>query len=217
MAELNFSGKTLPVEPVAAAATTPKSAPPREEPAPAPEPTAPEATSAGRKPFFKWLVSSPAGVIGLGLTGVGVGGGIGLAIASKKSYDNADSVAAQITHAASQDSMMQNPNTRDLCNDPSAWLMKQANPPTDISGRASQYDAACSKYQDNVHNGDQLKTWSTVGFVVGGAAAVGTVIFYFVDPGAKESSREARGERRRVTLVPSVGPGQTGLTVIGSF
>src|SRR6478735_9185620 len=217
MAELNFSGKTLPVEPVAAAATTPKSAPPREEPAPAPEPTAPAATSAGRKPFFKWLVSSPAGVIGLGLTGVGVGGGIGLAIASKKSYDNADSVAAQITHAASQDSMMQNPNTRDLCNDPHAWLVKK-NFMGDIAGRSSQYNAACAKYQDNVSNGDQMKTWSTVGFVVGGVAAAGTVIFYFVDPGAKESSgNEARRDQRRVSLVPSVGPGHTGLTVMGSF
>lgn len=219
MAELNFSGKTPPAEPVAAAASATKSPPPREEPAPAPEATPSEPASAGRKPFFKWLVTSPAGVIGLGLTGVGVGGGIGLAVASKKSYDNADSVAAQITHAAAQDSMMQSPNTRDLCNDPSAWLMKQANPPADVAGRASQYNAACAKYQDNVHNGDQLKTWSTVGFVVGGVAAVGTVIFYFVDPGAKESSSGSEGKReqRRVALVPSVGPGQTGLTVIGTF
>ena len=216
MADLSFAPKNLPAEPAVAAASANKNAPPREAAPPAPEPEPPH-TSAGRKPFFKWLVTSPAGVVGLGLTGVGVGGGIGLAVASKKSYDNADSVAAQITHAAAQDSMMQNPDTRDLCNDPHAWLVKK-NFMGDIAGRSSQYNAACAKYQDNVSNGDQMKTWSTVGFVVGGVAAAGTVIFYFVDPGAKESSgNEARREQRRVSLVPSVGPGHTGLTVMGSF
>lgn len=218
MADLSFAPKTVPAAPAAAAASPGKSAPAAEEPAPAPEPEQPETPSAGRKPFFKWLVSSPIGVVGLGLTGVGVGGGIGLAVASKKSYDNADSVAAQITHAASQDSMMANPDTRDLCSNPSAWLMRQPNPPSDIAGRAGQYDAACSKYQDNVHSGDQMKTWSTVGFVVGGVAAVSTVVLYFVDPNARESSGgDARGARRRLAIVPSVGPAQTGLTVMGSF
>ena len=135
-------------------------------------------------------MSSPVGIVGLGLTGVGLGGGIGLAIASKKSYDNADSVAAQITTHAAQDSMMANPDTSDLCANPSSWLMERrvpANASPDLATRSGQYSAACSKYQDNVNSGDKLKTWSTVGFVVGGVAAVGTVIYYFVDPNAKES------------------------------
>ncbi|HEX2673180.1 MAG TPA: hypothetical protein VHM25_20005 [Polyangiaceae bacterium] len=220
LAELSFAPKTLPAQPAVAAtnANANKGAPSTEEPAPPPEPEQPAAPSAGRKPFFKWLVTSPVGVVGLSLTGVGVGGGIGLAVASKKSYDNADSIAAQITHAASQDSMMANPDTRDLCNNPSSWLMKQPSPPSDISARAGQYNAACSKYQDNVHSGDQMKTWSTVGFVVGGVAAVGTVILYFVDPNARVSTEaEARRERQRLAIVPSVGPAQTGLTVMGSF
>jgi hypothetical protein len=217
MADLSFAPKTLPAEPAVAVAGANKTAP-KEEPAPPPEPEQPTPSSGHRKPFFKWLVTSPFGVVGLGLTGVGVGGGIGLAVASKKSYDNADSVAAQITHAAAQDSMMANPDTGTLCTNPSAWLMKQASPPMDIAARAGQYNAACSKYQDNVHSGDQMKTWSTVGFVVGGVAAVSTVILYFVDPNAREnSSGEARSQQKRLALVPSVGPAQTGLTVVGSF
>jgi len=49
-------------------------------------------------------------------------------------------------------------------------------------------------------------------------AAVGTVIYYFVDPNAKEdSANAARGQQRRIAIVPSIGPAQTGLTVIGSF
>jgi len=218
MADLSFGSKPLPAAPAIAAAGANQKPAPSAEPAPPPELEQPAAPSPGRKPFFKWLVTSPVGVVGLSLTGVGVGGGIGLAVASKKSYDNADSVAAQITHAASQDSMMANPDTRDLCNDPSSWLMKQASPPSDIAARTGQYDAACSKYRDNVNSGDQLKTWSTVGFVVGGVAAVSTVILYFVDPAARlDSGAEARREQKRLAIVPSVGPGQTGLTVIGSF
>ncbi|HYP78120.1 MAG TPA: hypothetical protein VER12_19240 [Polyangiaceae bacterium] len=216
MAELSFTPKVQPTEPPGPTpGSTASVAAGQDRPEAEPEQSPP---SAGRKPFFKWLVGSPVGVFGLGLTGVGVGGGIGLAIASKKSYDNADSIAAQITHAAAQDSMMANPDTRDLCSNPSAWLMKQPSPPADLAARSNQYDSACSKYQDTVSNGDHLKTWSTVGFVVGGVAAVGTVIFYFVDPNAKESSGgEAKRQQRRVAIVPSIGPGQTGLTVVGSF
>ena len=218
MADLSFAPKVLPAEPVAASASA---AVPPAEAAPAPEAERPEPSS-GRKPFFKWLVSSPVGIVGLGLTGVGLGGGIGLAVASKKSYDNADSVASQITTHAAQDSMMPNPDTSDLCANPSKWLM-DANYPSnaspDLATRSGQYSAACSKYQDNVNSGDKLKTWSTVGFVVSGAAAVGTVIFYLVDPNAKEASATGARpvERRRIALVPSVSPAHASLTVVGSF
>jgi hypothetical protein len=218
-ADLNFAQKAPPVAAVAPVPSAAPSAPVAEEP-PAPEADHPE-PSAGRKPFFKWLVTSPVGIVGVGLTGVGLGGGIGLAIASKKSYDNADSVAAQITSTAAKDSMMANPDTRELCVSPSSWLMKMGYPDNampSLAARSKQYSAACSKYQDNVDSGDKLKTWSTVGFVVGGVAAVGTVIYYFVDPNAREGGGNAAGpERRRVSIVPSIGPAQTGLTVIGSF
>ena len=220
MAELNFAPKTVPADAVAAGASANVRAPGADQP---PEPLADQPQpSAGRKPFFKWLVSSPVGLVGVGLTGVGLGSGIGLAIASKKSYDNADSVASQITTHAAQDSMMPNPDTSDLCANPSKWLMDANYPPNaspDLATRSGQYSAACSKYQDNVNSGDKLKTWSTVGFVVSGAAAVGTVIFYLVDPNAKEASATGARpvERRRIALVPSVSPAHASLTVVGSF
>ena len=123
-----------------------------------------------------------------------------MAIASKKSYDNADSVASQINDPRCTRQHDGACRTRaNLCNDPSKWLNGNgypANKTPDLATRSSQYGNACSKYQDNVSNGDKLKTWSTVGFVVGGVAAVGTVIYYFVDPNAKEaSSSEARRRR----------------------
>jgi len=206
---------------------TPKVAPAAAPPsAPAPEAgtsaeAGPPAESGGRKPFFKWLVGSPVGLVGLGLTGVGVGGGIGFALASHKSCSNSDSVANQIKQAAVADTGSSMPDTMNLCNDPTAWLngigYDTSNKTPSLAQRASEYSSACSKYPDNVHKGDTFKTLSTVGFVVGGVAAVGTIVYYFVDPQAKEASGEASTHRRRVAFVPSVSPGQTSLTLLGSF
>ena len=215
-ADLKFAPKPQP---------TPAAAPPpvaaEEAVEPEAEPAQPDEPHAGRKPFFKWLFTSPVGLVGVGLTGVGVGGGIGLAIASKKSYKDADSVASEITNAAALDSGMATPNTSGLCTNPAGWLGTQPQrpmTPAGIAKRTSDYENACSKYQDNVSTGDRMKTLSTVGFVVGGVAAVGTIIYYFVDPNAREGgASEARSRQRRIALIPSVGPAQTGLTVVGSF
>ena len=189
-------------------------------------PQEPPPPSGGRKPFFKWLVSSPVGIVGLGLTGVGLGGGIGFALASKKDYDNADSVASQITQAAALDVKAShappNTDTGGLCVSPSAWMNKigytmDPNAVPNFATRLHDYTNACSKYQTNVHNGDTMKTVATVGFVVAGVAAVGTVVYYFVDPGAKRATESARATGPRVSLVPSVGPGERGLSLVGSF
>jgi hypothetical protein len=218
------AGKQLKANLTLTPKVAPAAAPPAETPAPeaatSPEPE-PPAEGGGRKPFFKWLVASPVGFVGLGLTGVGLGGGIGFAVASRKSYSNSDSVANQIKQAAVADSGSSKPDTTNLCNNPTKWLndigYSNSGKTPDISQRASEYSNACAKYPDNVHKGDTFKTLSTVGFVVGGVAAIGTIVYYFVDPRAKEASSEASTQRRRVAIVPSVGPGQTGLTVLGSF
>ncbi len=213
-ATLNFATKPAPV-------VAPIPSNPDQPEAPA-EPDQPSEPSAGRKPFFKWLVSSPVGVVGLGLTGVGLGVGVGGALASNHAYNNADSIAEQIKKNAAADSNQAAPDTSSLCNDPSSWLTShdyvQNMKTPDLATRTGEYKNACSKYPDNVNHGDTLKTVATVGFVVGGVAAVGTIIYYFIDPSAKEdSAKEAHEPRRRIAIVPTVGPSQSGLTVMGSF
>jgi hypothetical protein len=216
-ANLNFTPK--PVR-VAAPVVAP---PPSDSAEPPPEPEAPVEPGAGRKPFFKWLVSSPVGVVGLGLTGVGLGVGIGGALASSHSYNNADSIADQIKKNAAADSSQASPDTSSLCSDPESWLTSRGygtNRTPDLATRVGQYQNACAKYPDNVNRGDTLKTVATVGFVVGGVAAVGTIVYYFIDPSARESAKDAKdaeAARRRIAIVPTVGPTQSGLTVIGSF
>lgn len=210
-AELEFGAKPEPA-PAPAAATSEEAAP---------EPISSE--GGGRKPFFKWLVTSPVGIVGLGLTAVGgIGGGV-FALVSKKSYSNADSVASQITDTARLDSVnAPGMSTSGLCVAPLNWLTQAhyADPAMKITPaqRADQYQSACSKYQDDVHNGDTMKTVATVGFVVAGVAAVGTVVYYFIDPNAKEGKESSKaGPRPSLALVPSVGPGVNGLTLVGSF
>ena len=195
---------------------------PSEASEPPPEPEAPVEPGAGRKPFFKWLVGSPVGVVGLGLTGVGLGVGVGGALASNHSYNNADSIANQIKKYAAADSSQASPDTSSLCSDPQSWLTQRGyltNMKTpDLATRVGEYKNACAKYPDNVNSGDTLKTVATVGFIVGGVAAVGTIVYYFIDPNARESNvKDARAQRRRLAIVPTVGPAHSGLTVMGSF
>jgi hypothetical protein len=215
-ANLSFAPKPVGVAPPVVAPQ------PSDTSEPAPEPDAPFEPGAGRKPFFKWLVSSPVGVVGLGLTGVGLGVGIGGALASNHSYNNADSIAEQIKKNAAADSNQASPDTSSLCSDPGSWLTDRGyvtNMKTPaLATRIGEYKNACSKYPDNVNKGDTLKTVATVGFVVGGVAAVGTIVYYFIDPNAREgSAKDARAQRRRIAIVPTLGPAQSGLSVLGTF
>jgi len=227
--EAHKEGRTASVQITAVAGKNPDAdlhfapkAAPKAAPAEATEPVeAPaEPKHGSRKSFFGWLGSSPVGLVGLGLTGVGLGSGVGFALASNHAYSNADAVAAKISSTAAGDNHAPPPlDTRGLCTDPSTWLMNAGYvpSPTSLSDRAGQYANACSKYHDNVHSGDTYKTVSTVSFVVAGVAAVGTIIYYFVDPNAETPAESARTSAPRVSVVPTMGPGERGLSVVGSF
>jgi hypothetical protein len=193
-----------------------KAAPPEEEQAPSkPEPAekpaeaaAPASPGSGhhRIGFFEWAANSPVAWVGGGLTAVGIGGGIGFAVGAKRNYDNADSIAAQITKATIADNLLK----EGACTEARFSMLSLQ--------RASEYRVACGKYKDYVANGDTMKTLSIVGWIVAGAAAVGTGVLYAVDGFAPNDAAKAR-EPRRATAV--VGPWLTGtergLFVMGQF
>jgi hypothetical protein len=127
---------------------------------------------------------------------LGLAGGIGFAIASNQSYDNADNVANAIRVEADK-----------------RGIDGPCGPPPQVP-----FGDACQKYDDNVETGDSQKTLSIVSFVVAGVAAGGTVIYYFIDTGGRKETVDHKPEpRRRVGVVPVTGPEYSGLSLVGQF
>lgn len=179
-----------------------------------------------RKGFFPWLVSTPGAMIGVGLAGVGLIGGGAFALGSKSAYDAADSVAAGIEdNAIHKDGKINpvtmRPDSKGACVNPAGWLKNSSTVwegamDAEISDRAGQYADNCTKYTDNVKSGDTYKTLAIVGFAVGGAAVVGTVIYYIVD--SKEPGEaSSRPKQRKVVFAPVYQPGFAGGIVSGRF
>jgi len=205
------------------AGAPPAPRPPSTEVAPPPPPETeppPVVESHGsRKPFFRWVASTPGALVGVGLTGAGLIGGGAFSFGSKAAYDAADSVADKVANQALADGK---PERRGACVEPEAWLAKtkiwggtSADQVSAREGRAGEYQSNCDKYQNNVKSGDTLKTLAIVSFAVAGAAAVTTVVYYFVD--SKETGEQARRTAPRVTLLPVYQPGFAGGFVTGSF
>ncbi len=157
-------------------------------------------TSGSREPFLKWAAHNKLAWVGGGVTVVGLGAGIGFALASHSAYGSADDVAAKIKADFAQTHPGENP--AGLCNNPSL---------------ASRYGNACKQYQDNVNTGDTDKTLSVVGFVLAGVAAGGTVVYYFVDSKKKPADSAAADNGVRAAFVPIVAPSVGGLGVVGTF
>ena len=176
-----------------------------------------------RRAFFPWLTHTPGAMIGVGLTGAGLIGGGAFALGSKSSYDAAASVASGIEKQA-VDVDLKNTGKRGACTDPENWLQFQTDSPkkelyavaANRQTRAAQYVANCNKYTSNVKSGDTFKTLAIVSFAVAGAAAVGTIIYYFADSKQVESAA-ARASKRRVMVLPIYQPGLAGGLVSGTF
>jgi PEGA domain len=191
--------------------------------APSPEEEKPEREREG---FVPWLTSTPGAMIGAGLTGVGLIGGGAFALGSKSAYDAADSVAAQIKEKAELTDgkrVAGQINGQGACLDPESWLSTsdrwgtQRADVTDAQrkDRAAQYVDNCNKYSDNVSSGDTFKKLAIVSFAVAGAAAVGTIVYYFVDSDTKPVDQASRGPR--LVVLPIYQPGFAGGLISGSF
>lgn len=158
-----------------------------------------------------WFATHPVAWLTTGLAVGGIGGGIAFSLASKSSYAHADETAVLIENEAKKD--MEPPTG--ICTR-IGDISAQRGP-----ARANDYKHACDIYKDNVNNGDAMKIASIVGFSLGGAAAVGTVIYYVVDTSHSDDSdavaAKSRAPVEHVTVTPSVGPSYAGLSVSGSF
>lgn len=155
-------------------------------------------TSGPREPFIHWATRNKLAWVGGGVTVLGLGVGIGFALGSQSAYSNADTVASQIGAQAAKDGY----NTAGLC----------SHPPT------TDYQGACQLYEDDRNKGDSQKTVATVGFILAGAAAAGTVVYYFIDSKPKKSATGATPPHGlRAGILPIAGPTEQGLGVVGEF
>jgi hypothetical protein len=167
-----------------------------------------------RQPFLQWATTSPVAMVGGAVAVLGIGSGIGFGFASKKSYDNADSVAAQIRDAVAFDAIelaqQGRPgfNSEGICSNPA----KQNE-----TSRPEKYKQACKKYSDNVSSGDDYKTISIVSWAVAGVAVAGTVIAYVLDGSGPTESAARRPHKLRATVSPWLTGSQRGLFVTGTF
>ncbi|MFO0570212.1 MAG: PEGA domain-containing protein [Polyangiaceae bacterium] len=164
----------------------------------------------GDKPsFLGWAKDNKVAWIGGGITVLGLAGGVGFALASKQSYDDAESIRQQIIQKGNQ-----------------TGVSGPCGPPPKAVPGVVNFADACQRYDSRVSDGDSQKTLATVSFVVAGVAAAGTVIYYFIDTGSNKAtiggkaarSRSAKKDRGiRASVVPFVGPSERGLGVIGQF
>ncbi len=84
------------------------------------------------------------------------------------------------------------------------------------SSSDAEFLRACSVWQSKADNGNGLRTASVVTGVIGVGAAVGTVVWYFLDRKPLEEVGATDG-KRDFAVVPSMGTEGGGVTVIGSF
>jgi hypothetical protein len=154
------------------------------------------ASGGGKEGFFPWFGHTPLAWVTSGLAVAGVAGGVGFGLSARQSYDDADVVADNIREAAAVDGAP----TQGICTDPGEVLGASVGP-----GRINQYEAECAKHQDNVDKGDQMKTLSIVSWAVAGAAAAGTVIYYFADAEDERGASARRAPRPRVGAIVSPG------------
>jgi PEGA domain len=184
---------------------------------PSPVATSTEVTashsSTNRQPFFRWLTHSPVGLVGLTLTGLGVGGGIGLTLGAKNAQDNANKVHDTVFTVTRRDF----PTTPgDPCDpDPASWAARTGT--TLNSTQLDNYVVACNRYHDDVKLHDNQRTASLVSFGVAAVAAVGTVIIYLADGKADTQTGSSGGQGLHAAIVPVFSPTDRGLALVGSF
>jgi tetratricopeptide (TPR) repeat protein len=152
--------------------------------------------SGGRESFFSWFGHTPLAWLGAGVTVGGAAGAIGFGLAARNRYDSADKAAEEIRFYAQRGEY--NPSDRNApCANPSPG-----------------YVEACGTYVDRVDSGDTYKTFAIVSGSAAGAAAVLTIVYYFVDADSEPASTASV---RRPVIAPVIAPNAGGVSISGAF
>ncbi len=183
--------------------------------APPPEPAEPAPTSGGSQGIVEWFADTPAAwvIAGVGVAGLGVG--VGMAFVAKHDYSNANDIENtiiqnwQTPHNGKTDEQLAGAKSYP-CSLTSAAVTAIG------AGRAQDYADACQTYKSRVDSADTARTVAIVSTAVGGAALVGTVVYYFLDR-KTESAPKTGGTGFEAHVLPVMGGGPTGIAIVGRF
>lgn len=157
--------------------------------------------TSSRQPVIPWFTSHPLAWVGSGLTIAGLGMGFVGVIGASSAGSKADETTTRIQDAMNGDDRYANRSTKGFCSSsPSS-----AKYPT-------EYIKACNVLRDAHDRQSTNRTIAAVGFVVAGASAVGTVIYYFLS-----SDQPADTAPTSAVFSPVYGPGFAGMSVAGAF
>ncbi len=186
----------VPATPVPAAVPAPvapkpspaPAAPPPASPAPAPEALPPAAAPpepatfeiqtssttdssfadarSGKENPWQWAKRQPLSFATAGLGVVGLGASLTTALLASSHYDNANEVSAKI-------------DAKSRARNDAKFSCGDASTP-------AYYRDACQQFLDARSTGNTLRTTAVITGVVGGAALVGTAVWYFLDRDALE-------------------------------
>jgi hypothetical protein len=181
--------------------------PPKSEPVPEATESEPRGSSQGP---VDWFAATPSAWVVAGVGVVGVGVGVTMALVASNDYSNANSLETQVLHAWDTDKSKFVKGTFP-CSLPSNAAAVLGD-----KERASVYTSACHQYTDRVSSGDTARTVAIASSVIGAAALVGTVIYYFADR-RTEPAHGAAANGFRARVIPWGGSGQAGVGVFGTF
>jgi hypothetical protein len=153
-------------------------------------------TGGGRQAFFPWFVDTPIAWVGAGLTGVGLIGAIAFGAAAANASSSADEVSNAIKAEAAR--LNNVPENRQPC-----------GPPDQPQFDLAYYEDACAQLRDNIDAYDVDIVGVAIFAAVGGAAAIGTVVYYFIDSDGKGSAS--------LQVTPVITADTQGFGLSGSF
>lgn len=175
--------------------------------------------------FFGWLAGNPVAMVTgvVGVVGLAAGGTFGFL--AWKDFSKRDDIGDTISNQWNTVDYPELQRQAALQNDPRIYQMSAPCSIQPVSKPylltpIDQYQTQCSRYVDADDAGSKKRTIAIVSTAVGGAALIGTVVYYFVDTGGKSSgSGEAQDQPRRIQarVVPLLGPTMNGIGVAGRF
>jgi tetratricopeptide (TPR) repeat protein len=172
----------------------------------------PPASTGKHEDLVAWFASTPPAWVLAGAGVVGLGVGVTMAFVASHNYSNAENVAdtiiAEWTQGSPSDQMQVGSGTPCSLPDNATAVLGAA--------RVTQYDEACSLYTSRSNSGDSAKMVAIVSSAIGGAALLGTVVYYFLDRDT-EKAGSAKADGVRIQVTPLVTGTQGGIGVFGRF